>query len=207
MKVAVEVAVTVALATSNPHKVKETGSILVARGLKLVPPDKFVEVVEDGDTFEANAILKAVANAKLNNLYCVGEDSGLEVNFLDGMPGVYSARFSELDGEVVLREARDLKNNEKLLKLLEGQSNRSGQYVCALALANPKGEVIFTGRGECKLNVGYETRGRNGFGYDFICSPIEFPGRYFSELSAEEKNQISHRSKAWERLIEFLRNY
>lgn len=198
----------IALATSNPHKVRETGEILASLGIKLISPKNFIEVIEDGDTFEANAAIKAVANAKLNKIFCVGEDSGLEVNALDKMPGVFSARYSEMEieikSEVVPREVRDLKNNQKLLRSLEGHLDRSGSYVCALALANPDGEIIFTDRGECNLTVGLESRGLNGFGYDFICSPIEFPNRTFSELSPEEKNQISHRSKAWAKLIKFL---
>lgn len=196
--------VEIALATSNLHKVRETKEILAAHGITLISPPNFIEVVEDGETFEANAAIKAIANAKLNNLYCVGEDSGLEVNALGKMPGVFSARYSEMDGDIVPREFRDSKNNQKLLRSLEGQSDRTGNYVCALALANPNGEIIFTDRAECNLSVGFNSRGLNGFGYDFICSPIEFPNLHFSELDPAEKNQISHRSKAWAKLIKFL---
>jgi XTP/dITP diphosphohydrolase len=194
----------ITLATTNQNKIREASQILAVKGLSLIQPKEFVEVIENGITFEDNAILKAVANAKLNNIFCVGEDSGIEIDALHGQPGVYSARFSELEGEKFPREERDLRNNQKLLELLKEHKNRSGQYVCALALANPEGEVIFSGRGVCRLIVGDAPRGEKGFGYDFICSPVDFPGRYFSELSAEEKNSISHRGKVWGMLLSFL---
>ena len=187
----------IAAATDNRHKITEIMSIMKSFGLDIIPKSETaaagLEVEETGTTFEENSRLKAEAVMRATGMTAVADDSGLVVDALGGAPGVYSARFS---GE----GATDEKNNQKLLALMENvpDENRQAKFVSVITLAGPDGQII-TARGECPGRIGRTPEGDNGFGYD----PLFIPDGYsvtYAQLSAEEKNKISHRAKALEAL-------
>ena len=179
----------VLLASNNGHKIKEIKEIL----------GDFFDVVslreagvesdpeETGATFEENARIKAVAGMKASGMPCIADDSGLEVFALDGLPGVMSARYAGGHGD-------DSANNEKLLRELENASDRSARYVCVICMAFPNGHKIVA-RGECRGTILKEARGEGGFGYDPLFFFPQF-GKTFAEITAEEKNEVSHRKAA-----------
>ena len=188
------------VASGNAHKIREIKELTANLDLEIiglaeagqVPP-----VEEDGATFQENAAKKALETARYLGQWVLADDSGLEVDALDGAPGVYSARFAG--------EGRgDAANNELLLSRL-GQlplEERSAQFRCVMALASPQGELQFS-EGVCRGVIGFEPRGANGFGYDPLFIVPEL-GRTFAELSSEEKNRISHRSRAIEGMLAIL---
>ncbi|MCP4667670.1 MAG: XTP/dITP diphosphatase, partial [Deltaproteobacteria bacterium] len=147
-----------------------------------IPP-----VVEDGKTFEDNAVKKARHTAKVLGLPALADDSGLMVKALDGMPGVYSARYA---GE----DASDEANKARLLKAMEGKENREASFVCVIAIAVPWGPALVY-EGSCEGLITKGPKGGQGFGYDplFFYPPLD---RTFAEMSSEEKNRVSHRGKA-----------
>ncbi len=190
------------LASRNKHKIKELEFLLgkYIEEIEILSLDDvglFDEIEENGVKFEENAVIKALAAAK-SGFIGIGDDSGLEVDALDGAPGVYSARYAGEHGN-------DKANNELLLKNLEGVVNRSGRFVCALACADPKDGRILIVRGTAEGEILTEEQGEGGFGYDplFYYPPL---GKTFGELTAEEKNQISHRSDAVKKLAELLKS-
>ena len=184
------------IATRNAHKLEEIRRIFDFSGLEVLSAFDFPDipdVEEDGDTLEANAIKKATEMARATGCWTLADDSGLEVEALDGAPGVYSARYA---GEACSYE----KNNQKLLRELSGQSNRNARFRTVIALSSPDGEVR-TVEGICPGRIIEELRGEHGFGYD----PLFVPEGYeqtFAELSAEEKNTISHRARALQKAQE-----
>ena len=190
----------IVLASRNKHKISELQALLgkYIEGVEILSLDDvgiYGEIVEDGQTFSENAMIKARAAAS-SGYIGLGDDSGLEVDALGGAPGVYSARYSGEHGD-------DAANNALVLKNLEGVSNRSARFVCALACVFPEGEeicVLGTAEGEMLC----EHRGKGGFGYDplFYFPPLK---KTFGELSAEEKNKHSHRSNAIEKLAAVLK--
>jgi len=149
--------------------------------------------IEDGDTFEENARIKAFHYATALNRTCLADDSGLEVDALKGAPGVRSARYA---GVGATRPDRDKANNDKLLRKLAGvpDDKRTARFVCAMCLATPRGKIIAESRGECAGHIGHEPRGVHGFGYDPLL--VVGYGRTSAELSPEEKNALSHRGQA-----------
>jgi XTP/dITP diphosphohydrolase len=178
------------IATRNAHKLAEIHLIFDFRNLEVLSAFDFPEipdVVEDGDTLEANAKKKAVEIALVTGCWAMADDSGLEVDALNGAPGVYSARYA---GE----HCSYSDNNAKLLQELAGESNRSARFRTVIALSDPAGSVE-TVSGECAGTIIEEQRGTKGFGYD----PLFVPDGYsqtFAELPAELKNRISHRANA-----------
>ena len=188
-------------ATQNQHKIDEIKAITTEFGMDIISrkeagiPD--FEIVEDGDTFEANSEKKAREIMEYSKEPAIADDSGLMVDFLDGAPGVYSARFAGEDGN-------DQKNNEKLLSLLAEltEEQRKAKFVSVITLVYPDGKKIVA-RGECKEHIIYEKRGNNGFGYDPLFVPYGH-SKTFAELSSNEKNKISHRSLALKVLREKL---
>lgn len=184
------------LASQNKHKAQEMQAILGDK-IELVTLDAAccgdIEIIEDGDTFEANAIKKAVTVMRATGLPSIADDSGLCVDALDGAPGVYTARFA---GE----GASDDQNISKLLNALDGveTAKRTACFVCVIAVAYPDREPV-TFRGECEGYILTEKRGENGFGYDPVFFVEKF-GKSMAELSAEVKNSISHRSCALAKL-------
>ena len=145
------------------------------------------EVEEDGKTFEDNAKLKAVAACKQMNMPAIADDSGLCVDYLDGAPGIFSARFAGEHGN-------DEKNNDLLLEKLDGVAleKRGAHYVCAICCEFPDGKEIIV-RGECHGVIGFERDGNEGFGYDPL---FLVDGKSFGRYTAEEKDKISHRGNA-----------
>ena len=192
---------TIVLASRNKGKVRELerllndllGDVIELKSLDEVGITE--EIEESGTTFEENAMIKAKAAAR-SGYPGLGDDSGLVVRALDMAPGVYSARYAGEHGN-------DGANNALLLKKLEKEENRSARFVCAIGVATPAGER-FTVRGETEGVILNAPRGEGGFGYDplFFYEPM---GKTFSEMSGEEKNSISHRGKAIERLAEELK--
>ena len=178
------------VATGNQGKLKEIRAILgetEVLGLHDLPFS--VEIIEDGDTFEANAQKKAETLMKKLALPVLADDSGLVVDALSGRPGVYSARFA---GE----NASDADNNRKLLSELREipEEQRTARFVCVMCLVMPDG-TVYTTRGEAEGCILRQARGENGFGYDPLFYVKEYD-KTFAELSAEEKNAVSHRGKA-----------
>lgn len=192
---------TIIAASRNQHKITEIEAITKKFGMNIISRDeagipKF-EIEEDGETFEENSFKKANEIMKVCRKITIADDSGLMVEYLGGAPGVYSARFAGEDGN-------DVKNNEKLLMLLEGvpYKERRAKFVSVITMVYPDGECL-TARGECEGHIIDAPTGENGFGYDPLFVPEGYQ-RTFAQLSAEEKNQISHRAKALVRLEKLL---
>ncbi len=185
-------------ATSNPHKVEEVRAVLAPLGVELVDLTQVdvetVEPVEDQDTFEGNARLKAKSYAQQTGEVCLAEDSGLEVDALKGAPGVHSARYA---GEEGTRAERDKRNNHKLLKVLRDvpESDRAARFVCAMCIATPAGEILAETRGTFDGQVALQPAGTNGFGYDPLLYLPELRCTS-AQLDPEEKNRRSHRGAA-----------
>lgn len=192
------------LATTNPHKVEEVRAVLAPLGVEVVsladvPGGRSIpEPREDGDTFEANATLKAVHYARALGRVCLADDSGLEVDALRGEPGVHSAYYAHgLDaGPSIPRAERDSANNAKLLRAIENvpEERRGARFVCVMVAAAPDGNILARSRGTFDGKIGHAARGANGFGYDPLLLLPD--GRTSAELSPTEKNARSHRGAA-----------
>lgn len=181
------------VATGNENKIKEIRQILAGDKIEYVSLKdenlQDVEIIEDGDTFEENAIIKAKTIASLTNQMVLADDSGLEVDYMNKAPGVLSARFLGEDTPY------NIKNNYIINELAEAKGEeRSARFVCVIACAFPDGRVITTS-GVIEGRIGYEEKGANGFGYDPIFYLPE-RGCTTAQLTPEEKNKISHRGKA-----------
>jgi len=192
-------AVEILIGTTNPGKVAEIEAALKDLPIQVISLNRlgnFPNVVEDGKSYEENALKKARALAEFSGYLTLADDSGLEVDALNGAPGILSARYS---GE----NANDARNNEKLLRVLAGlpQEKRGARFVCVIALCSPISsdgrERVF--RGECEGWIALEPRGENGFGYDplFFYPPL---GKTFAEIDRETKGRFSHRGKALAKL-------
>lgn len=184
------------LASNNKNKLREIGEILGPLGFEVISQSEAgadIEAEENGKTFAENAYIKAKAAFDLTGLPVIADDSGLEVDALGGAPGIYSARYAP-EGQRRKRILEELKEvpDEK----------RGAAFICCICYIDPEGTAhYFTGK--CVGKIGYENRGTNGFGYD----PIFIYGeRSFAEISAEEKNSVSHRAKALEQLKKYFEN-
>ncbi len=189
------------LATNNQNKVREIKEILGShfsemQTLKEANIDH--ETVEDGETFMENAIKKAREITEITGLPALADDSGLCVEALNGEPGVHSARYASDTDE----NADDGANRRKLLKKLEGVKDRRAYFVSAVALTMPDGK-IYTAEGRFYGEIGYDEVGENGFGYDSLFFVPEF-NMTSAEMSAEQKNSMSHRGKALRELAKLL---
>lgn len=189
-------------ATGNENKMKEIRMILADCGYEILSMKQAgidVDVVEDGLTFEENAIIKATAISKIAGENCVvlADDSGLEVDYLNKEPGIYSARYEGVDTPYSIK-------NQIIIDRLAGVDGeaRSARFVCAIAAAFPDGRVE-TRRGTIEGRIAYEPAGENGFGYDPIFYVPEF-GKTTAELDPEEKNKVSHRGNALRMIKEVL---
>ena len=185
----------IVVASNNSHKIAEIEAFLrkyrpSAELMSLSDIGFTDEIVEDGKTFEENALIKAHAVSKFGYI-SIADDSGLMVDALDGAPGIYSARFA---GE----PCDDAKNNEKLLHELDGlaREKRGAKFVSVIACVLPSGKEIVA-RGECRGEILTEYRGSGGFGYDplFYYEPL---GKTYAEMTADEKNSVSHRARSLE---------
>lgn len=190
-------------ATGNQGKMKEIRMILGDLNLEILSMKEAglqADIVEDGTTFEENALIKACAIQKMcPEDIVLADDSGLEIDFLDKAPGIYSARYMGED------TSYDIKNR-KILELLEGvpDERRTARFVCAIAAALPDGTTL-TSRGVMEGKIGYQIAGENGFGYDPIFW-LDECGCTSSEISPEEKNERSHRGKALREMKERLKD-
>ena len=184
----------IVLASSNPHKVKEINEIVKSYGInniEFILPSGDFNPIETGTTFQENSLIKAKAGWEISKTWCLADDSGLCIDALDGKPGIYSARYAE-----------EGKRCARVLSELEGidDEKRTARFKCCICYIDEKGETHVV-TGVCEGKIGYEKRGTNGFGYDPI---FMYGDKSFAEISAEEKNRVSHRSDAlrkFERVI------
>ncbi len=178
-------------ATKNKGKIKEIQAILgkdfLVKSMEEIGIN--IDIIEDGKTFEENAIKKATEISNITNKIVLADDSGLEIDYLNGEPGVYSARYMGEETPYSIK-------NKKILEILDGveEEKRSARFVSVIALAMPQKQPITT-RGTVEGIIGYEIKGENGFGYDPIFYIPELKSTV-AQLSLEEKNKISHRGKA-----------
>lgn len=184
------------LATRNAGKTREIRDLLEGFPVEIKNLDDFSRipsVEEDGATFDENAYKKASFTAKILGLPALADDSGLEVEALEGAPGVHSARYAG-------HSATDAENNAKLLRKMEGKTNRAAAFTCVISIAVPSGAAL-TYEARCEGVIAEVPAGENGFGYDplFYCPTLN---RTFAQLTAEEKNRVSHRGKALAELKE-----
>ena len=189
------------VASNNAHKVEEIQRMLAPCGWECVSLSScgdFPEPVEDADSFEGNARIKAQAAHENTGLPALADDSGLVVDALGGAPGVYSSRYS---GE----DATDAKNNAKLLKELANveDEQRTARFVCTLVFVNEDCSEFVT-TGTCEGKIAHETSGSGGFGYDPLFIADEVPNKTVGQLSSQEKDAISHRGHALQQFVEFL---
>lgn len=191
------------LSTGNQHKVEEIKDILKGLSIEVISKKDVglgnLDVIEDGETLEDNSLKKAKALAERLGYMVLADDSGLFVDILNGAPGVYSSRYA---GE----EGNDKKNNSKLLQELKDipLDKRNAKFKTAIVLiTEDKKEIVVYG--ECKGKIGFEPKGKNGFGYDPLFTPEGYDNT-FGELGEEIKNKISHRARALENLKEVLKN-
>lgn len=190
------------LATHNQKKRAELERILAPLGVQVLTAEqagvRLTDVEETGETFRENAILKAESGCRESGLPCVADDSGLEVDALNGAPGVYSARYAGEHGN-------DGRNIDKLLHALRDvpQDARTARFVCTACCALPDGTQILS-RGECAGSIAFARSGDGGFGYDPVFVPDEADGRSMAELADAEKDAISHRRRALEMLAAAL---
>lgn len=190
-------------ATGNAGKIKEINMIMQDMGMQVVSMKDagiVIDIEENGTTYEENAMLKARAVAVYTDDIVMADDSGLEIDYLNKEPGVYSARYMGEDTSYRIK-------NANLIDRLEGvpDEKRTARFVCAIAAVLSDGTELHT-RATIEGRIGYEERGANGFGFDPIFYVPEF-GKTTAELSEEEKNQVSHRGKALELMKEELRKY
>jgi len=178
------------VATGNPGKLREMQAYLADLAWELTLKPEELEVEETGDTFAANACLKASQVALATGNWAIADDSGLQVDALGGAPGVYSARYGKTDSERIARVLRELDN----------QTNRQAQFACAVAIARPDGAIALQSEGVCRGEILQSPRGNGGFGYDPIFYVPELQ-LTFAEMTADLKRSISHRGKAIEALL------
>ncbi|MDD7676559.1 MAG: RdgB/HAM1 family non-canonical purine NTP pyrophosphatase [Eubacteriales bacterium] len=197
----------IVLATRNKNKIRELEELLAThlKKIEVLSLDDigFVgEIEETGNSFEQNAMIKARAAADFSGMISVADDSGLTVNALGGAPGIYSARYSGVEGP-----DRDRANNEKLLRELQGVSSREAAFVCCIACAFPDSMPArdFAVYGYTVGEILCVPRGDNGFGYDPLFWYDEL-GKTFAEMTPQEKNSLSHRAKAAVKLAERFAN-
>lgn len=219
---------TIVLATQNPGKVNELRSLLDGSGIEIIGlgdlDASFPEPVEDGTTFIENATIKAKQYAKLTGKHCLADDSGLEVDALDGKPGVISSHYAfdgNADGDAadLTRQQRDEMNIDRVLKELElvDLKDRTARFKCVMVLASPEGEVLATSEGRFEGLIGLPLdhprctpadsvpRGGNGFGYDPIFLVADDYIQTSAELEPDAKNAVSHRGHAVRAMIDQIK--
>lgn len=190
------------IGTNNRGKfleIKDKMAQLHIELLSLVDFPYVIQPDEIGKTFAENAALKARSYALQTGCWTLADDSGLEVKALDGRPGVLSARYAGYD-------ASDKENLEKLLRELDGKEDRSARFVCVMAVSDQDGHIRFLAEGTCNGIISTEPRGDNGFGYDPVFIPEMFD-KTFAELTLDQKQKISHRAKAVEKIISFFSDF
>lgn len=187
-------------ATGNQDKMREIREILGDKDYEILSMKEAgidLDIVEDGSTFEENAMIKAKAVMEATGALTLADDSGLEIDAFGGGPGIYSARYLGTDTSYI-------EKNKVILEKLKDipEEKRTARFVCAIAAAFPNGQTLTT-RGTMEGIIGYEAKGENGFGYDPIFYLPQFE-KYSAELSREEKNSLSHRGEALRKMKEIL---
>lgn len=203
----------IVLATSNKHKVQEINDIvnnslplLEERdgvrcqqvhdsGIEFILPPEGFDPVENGETFEENSRIKALAAWEISKNWSLADDSGLCIKALGGKPGIHSARYAETPQKRI----------ERVLNEMQGIKERDAEFVCAMTLVNPEGKAVFSCKGICEGSITEKPAGVNGFGYDPIFL-VKGDKRTMAELSEEEKNQISHRSRALNQIVDYMKH-
>ena len=186
----------IVLGSSNVHKVKEINEIVSEQynlPVEFILPPEGFDPEETGNTFAENSYIKARSAWELSHTWTLADDSGLCIDALGGKPGIYSARYAETPQKRI----------DRVLKELEGVKDRTARFVCHMTLINPKGETALSVEGVCEGSIVTKQRGTNGFGYDPIFL-VSGDTRTMAELSEEEKNHVSHRSKALAQVLLFL---
>ncbi|MEB3210379.1 MAG: RdgB/HAM1 family non-canonical purine NTP pyrophosphatase [Leptolyngbyaceae bacterium] len=181
------------VATGNPGKLKEMQSYLADLtdlGIQLSLKPKSLDIEETGTTFMENARLKAAQVAQAMNEWAIADDSGLEIDALNGAPGLYSARYADSDEACI----------DRVLREMQDAVNRTAQFVCAVAIARPDGAIALERTGICRGEILYERRGEGGFGYDPIFY-VPSCQMTFAEMHASTKHEISHRGQAFHHLL------
>lgn len=186
------------IATNNFGKVKEIKEILDIPKIKILTMKDFPplpKIVEDGKTYQENAFKKARKTSEYTGKICLADDSGLEIDYLKGKPGIYSSRWGNSDEERI----------NKVLKLIENvpKNKRNAKFVCAVVLVFPNGKIYMV-KEECKGIITFNPKGEHGFGYDPIFLVPECD-KTFAELGNKIKNRISHRGKAMRRMINIIK--
>lgn len=181
------------VATGNPGKLKEMQAYLEGLEIKLTLKPDELEIDETGDTFMANACLKASQVAKATGEWAIADDSGLSVDALNGAPGIYSARYGNSDADRI----------ERLLRELGNKDNRQAEFACAIAIASPDGSIVLETEGICRGEILTKPRGNGGFGYDPIFYVPE-EQQTFAEMTPELKHEVSHRGQAFKALLPHL---
>ena len=179
----------VVCASANPHKVAEISDLMSGVVDLQLRPTELADVVEDADTLVGNARLKAMAVSLATGLPALADDTGLDVDALNGQPGVFTARFAGAG-------ATDAQNRAKLLKLLGGVTNRAARFRTIVLLRLPSGQEIVC-EGVCEGSISVAELGERGFGYDSVFVPASSDGKTFAQMSIAEKHEISHRGKAF----------
>lgn len=190
------------IATQNKGKIAEIGGFLREKPFFIKGLGDFAEiedVAETGGTFTENAVLKARGYALQTGMFSLADDSGLEIEALGGAPGVFSARYG---GENSGYEEK----MRIVLAEMEQAADRRARFVCVMALADERGEILHTSEGICEGNIAFQPRGTGGFGYDPIFIPAGFSGT-FGELDEAVKQQISHRKRAFDRIMPYLLDF
>lgn len=193
----------IVIATTNKGKLAEFQEIFDNVKFKSIDEviDGGFDVEETETTFIGNATLKAKAGAKLSKQYTLADDSGIEIDALDGRPGIYSGRYlRSKEGGIngVLKELGELQEKQ------DQPLTKKCRFVCSLVLCDPQGEVIFHTEEYWNGNIASEARGEQGFGFDPIVLPDEYPDKTVAELGDAIKNKLSHRAQAVAKLVEFL---
>lgn len=183
----------IVLATSNEHKVHEINAIVKDFGVEFILPPSDFDPIEDGLTFEENSFIKAKSAWELSKTWTLADDSGLCIDALNGNPGIHSARYAETPQKRINR----------VLNELEGVTNRTARFKCCMTLIDPNGKVAFSHTGVCEGSIIEKQRGTNGFGYDPIFL-VKGMTKTMAELTEDEKNNISHRGKALNAVLEYI---
>lgn len=186
---------TIVFATGNAHKLKEIQEIAKDTDIEFILPGNGFNPIENGETFEENSLIKAKEAARVSGKISLADDSGLCVDALNGAPGIHSARYADTP------QARI----DKLLNVINCETNRNAKFVCAMTLVDKNGDILFQTRGECLGKIAEKQSGQNGFGYDpvFLTKDTDYT-KTMAEMSEEEKNEISHRSRALRKVLAYL---
>lgn len=185
------------IATSNPHKLEEINAINTYPDITFDVIKGDFDPVEDGLTFAENSVIKAKEAAKIVKTYCLADDSGLCVDYLNGRPGIHSARYAPSAKERINKLLSEMEN--------AGADERNAHFVCSMVLSDGNGNILHSEEGKVFGTIDYEPKGENGFGYDPIFFIPEF-GKTMAELPEEIKNRVSHRANALTPMLKWIKN-